>query len=93
MNLKPLGKRIVVKEYEKEETTDSGIVIPSSAQEEPQYAEVIAVGEGIKNNDKIKDEINVGDKLIYSKYSGTEVELDGEKYIIIKLEDCLAIIE
>lgn len=93
MKLKPLGNRLVIKEYKKEEETHSGIVLPSSAQEQPQYAEVVAIGEGIKNNDKYKDQVKVGDKVIYSKYAGTDVELDKEKYIVIKIDDCLAIVE
>ena len=92
MNLKPMGKRLVLKEYEKEEKTASGIVIPSSAQEQPEYAEVVAIGDAVMKKDKYKD-INVGDKVMYSKYSGTEIELDGEKYIIVEAKDILAKIE
>ena len=93
MKLKPLGKRLVIKHYEKEEQTASGIVLPSSAQEQPQYAEVIAVGEGILNDEEIKDTVKKGDKIIFSKYAGTEVSLDKETYTVIKFEDCLAVVE
>ncbi|HHX67393.1 MAG: co-chaperone GroES [Miniphocaeibacter sp.] len=92
MILKPIGERIVVKMVEVEEKTSSGIVLPSSAKEKPQVAEVVAVSNAIENNEN-NIKINVGDKVIYSKYSGTEVKLDDEEYIIVKLEDVLAIVE
>ncbi|QQK07451.1 co-chaperone GroES [Miniphocaeibacter halophilus] len=92
MILKPIGERIVVKMVEVEEKTSSGIVLPSSAKEKPQVAEVVAVSKAIENNEN-NIKINVGDKVIYSKYSGTEVKLDDEEYIIVKLEDVLAIVE
>lgn len=91
MKLKPIGERIVVKMIEVEEKTVSGIVLPSSAKEEPQVAEVVAVSEDLKKSDNI--DIKVGDKVIYSKYSGTEVKLENEEYIIVKTEDVLAIVE
>ena len=84
MKLVPLGDKIVLKQLEAEETTKSGIVLPGQAKEKPQEAEVIAVGPG-GNID--------GDKVIYSKYAGTDVELDGEEYIIVKQNDILAIVE
>lgn len=90
MELKPIGERIVVKMIEVEEKTASGIVLPSSAKEKPQIAEVVAVSENIEDD---KFNIKVGDKVIYSKYSGTEVKLDKEEYIIVKIEDILAIVE
>lgn len=92
MVLKPIGERIVVKMVEVEEKTSSGIVLPSSAKEKPQVAEVVAVSTAIENKEN-NVKINVGDKVIYSKYSGTEVKLDDEEYIIVKLEDVLAIVE
>lgn len=95
MNLKPIGDRLVLKKssQDKEQTTSSGIVLPSSAKEEPVYAEVIAIGAEITNNDEIKDTISNGDKVIYSKYAGTEVSLDDEDYILVKYEDILAVVE
>lgn len=88
MNLRPLGDRVVIKRVEAEERTQSGIVLPSSAKEQPQMAEVLAVGAEIKNN-----EIKVGDKVIFSKYAGTEVKLNNEELIILKLEEVLAVVE
>ena len=93
MTIKPLGERVVIKMTEAEEKTKSGIVLPGSAKEKPQVAEVLAVGAGITNDGKKKDEIKVGDKVIFSKFSGTEVKIDGEEVIIIKLADVLAVIE
>ena len=93
MKLNPIGKRLVIKKLEKEETTASGIILPSSAQEQPQYAEVVAVSDQVTNSDEIKNEIKVGDRVIYSKYAGTDVSLEGDDYIVIKLEDILAIVE
>ena len=90
MKLVPLGDRVVLKQLEAEETTKSGIVLPGQAQEKPQQAEVVAVGPGGK---EVKMEVTVGDKVIYSKYSGTEVKLDGEEYIIVKQSDILAIVK
>ena len=93
MAVKPLGERIVIKMIEAEEKTKSGIVLPGTAKEKPQIAEVIAIGAGITNDEKKKDEVKVGDKVIYSKYAGTEVKIDGEELIRIKLADVLAVIE
>lgn len=93
MTIKPLGDRVVIKKIEVEEKTKSGIVLPSSAKEQPQMAEVIAVGPGIANDEKKKEELKVGDKVIFSKYAGTEVKVDGEEYTILKLNDILAVIE
>lgn len=93
MNLKPLGERIVIKKLEKEEQTASGILLPSSAQEQPQYAEVVAVGAEILADDDKKDTVKVGDKVIYTKYAGTEVESDGDVYVIVKYNDVLAVVE
>ena len=94
MKLVPLGDRVVLKQLEAEETTKSGIVLPGQAQEKPQQAEVIAVGPGgVVEGKEVKMEVAVGNKVIYSKYSGTEVKLDGEEYIIVKQSDILAIVE
>ena len=94
MKLVPLGDRVVLKQVEAEETTKSGIVLPGQAQEKPQQAEVVAVGPGgVVDGKEVKMEVTVGDKVIYSKYSGTEVKLDGEEYIIVKQSDILAIIQ
>lgn len=93
MKLKPLGDRVVIKKVEVEETTDSGIVLPSSAQEQPHMAEVVALGSGILDNEKKKDEIKVGDTVIFSKYAGTEVKVAGEDLTILKLNEILAVVE
>jgi len=91
MKLVPLGDRVVLKQLEAEETTKSGIVLPGQAQEKPQQAEV-GPG-GVVDGKEVKMEVTVGDKVIYSKYSGTEVKLDGEEYIIVKQSDILAIVK
>ena len=94
MKLVPLSDRVVLKQLEAEETTKSGIVLPGQAQEKPQQAEVIAVGPGgVVEGKEVKMEVAVGNKVIYSKYAGTEVKLDGEEYIIVKQSDILAIVE
>lgn len=93
MNLRPLGDRVVIKLVEAEEKTKSGIVLPSSAKEQPQMAEVIAIGADILNDEKKKDQIKVKDRVIFSKYAGTEVKIDGEEYTILKLNDILAVVE
>ena len=94
MKLVPLGDRVVLKQLEAEETTKSGIVLPGQAQEKPQQAEVIAVGPGgMVDGKEVKMEVVVGNKVIYSKYAGTEVKLDGEEDIIVKQNDILAIVE
>ena len=94
MKLVPLGDRVVLKQLEAEETTKSGIVLPGQAQEKPQQAEVIAVGPGgVVEGKEVKMEVEVGNKVIYSKCAGTEVKLDGEEYIIVKQNDILAIVE
>jgi len=95
MNLQPLRNRVVVKVLEpEEETTAGGIVIPESAQENPQQAEVIAVGPGErKNGEVIAPEVDEGDKVLFGKYSGTEVEIGGEEYLVLDADDILAKIE
>ena len=94
MKLVPLGDRVVLKQLEAEETTKSGIVLPGQAQEKPQEAEVIAVGPGgVVDGKEVTMQVSTGDKVIYSKYSGTNVKLDGEEYIIVKQSDILAVVE
>ena len=94
MSLKPLGDRVVLKQLVAEETTKSGIVLPGQSKEKPQQAEVVAVGPGgVVDGKEVKMEVKVGDQVIYSKYSGTEVKLDDEEYIIVKQSDILAIIQ
>ncbi|HHW23204.1 MAG TPA: co-chaperone GroES [Clostridiaceae bacterium] len=90
MNIKPLGERVVIKMLEAEETTKSGIVLPGTAKEKPQVAEVIAVGPGTKD---VEMQVKVGNKVLISKYAGTEVKLDGAEYTIVKQSDILAIVE
>lgn len=93
MNLKPLGDRLVIKKVEVEEKTKSGIVLPSTAKEQPQIAEIVAIGDEITNDEKKKDTVKVGDKVIFSKYAGTEIKVDGEELTIIKIGDVLAVVE
>lgn len=94
MNIKPLGDRVVIKRLEAIETTIGGIVLPGAAKEKPQEAEVLAVGPGcVVDGKRIEMEVAVGDKVLYSKYAGTEVKLNGEEYIIVKQDDILAIVE
>ena len=94
MKLIPLGERVVLKECVAEETTKSGIVLPTASQEKPQYAEVIAVGPGaVVDGEKIEMQVKAGDKVIYSRYAGTDVEIEKEKYIVIKQSDIHAIVE
>ena len=94
MNIKPLADRVVIKMVESEETTKSGIVLPGTAKEKPQYAQIVAVGPGgVVDGKEVKMEVAVGDKVIVSKYSGTEVKLDGEEYTILRQSDILAKID
>ena len=94
MTIKPLFDRVVIKDMESEETTKSGIILPTAAQEKPQMAEVIAVGPGGKVDGKeVEMQLKVGDKVIISKYSGTTVKMDGAEYTIIRQNDVLAIVE
>ncbi len=91
MTIKPLGDRVVIKMVETEETTKSGIVLPGSAKEKPQYAEVVAVGPGgMVDGKEIAMEVKVGDKVLLSKYAGTEVKLDGQEYTILRQNEILA---
>jgi chaperonin GroES len=94
MKLKPLADRVVIKQLEAEEKTKSGIVLPGQAKEKPQEAEVVAVGPGgVIDGKEIKMEVKVGDRVIYSKYAGTEVKVEKDEYIIVKQSDILAIVE
>ena len=94
MKLVPLGDRVVLKELVAEEKTKSGIVLPGQAQEKPQQAEVVAVGPGgMVDGKEVTMNVKTGDQVIYSKYSGTEVKLDGEQYIMVKQSDILAIVD
>lgn len=94
MNIKPLADNVVIKATEAEETTKSGIVLTSAAKEKPQIAEVIAVGPGgIVDGNQVTITVNVGDKVIAAKYSGTEIKIDGEEYTILRQSDILAIVE
>ncbi len=94
MKIRPLGDRVVIKKLEAEETTKSGIVLPGSAKEKPQEAEIVAVGPGgVVDGKEVKMEVKVGDVVLYSKYSGNEIKVDGEEFIIIKQDDILAIVE
>ena len=91
MKLKPLGDRVVLRQLEAEETTKSGIVLPGNSKEKPQEAEVVAVGPGgIIEGKEVKMEISVSDMVIYSKYAGTEVKIDGQEFIIVRQSDILA---
>ncbi len=94
MKLTPLGDRVVLKQLVAEETTKSGIVLPGQAKEKPQQAEVVAVGPGgVIDGKEVTMQVKVGQQVIFSKYSGTEVKLDDEEFIIVKQNDILAVIE
>ena len=94
MKLVPLSDRVVLKQLEAEETTKSGIILTSAAQEKPQDAEVVAVGPGgVVDGKEVKMQVKEGQKVIYSKYAGTSVEIEDEEYIVVKQDDILAIIE
>ncbi len=94
MTMKPLADRVVVKMVEAEETTKSGIILAGTAKEKPQVAEVVAVGPGgLVDGKEVKMYVNVGDRVITSKYSGTEVKLDGTEYTIVRQSDILAVVE
>ncbi len=94
MKLVPLGDKVVLKQLIAEETTKSGIVLPGQAKEKPQQAEVIAVGPGgIVDGKEVVMQVKVGDKVIYSKYAGTEVKLEDEEFIIVKQNDIVAVVE
>lgn len=93
MNLRPLGDRVIIKVLEKEEKTGSGIVLPDKAKEKPQEGEVMAVGAGkvLDDGTKVQMEVKKGDKVVFSKYAGSEVKVDGEEYLILRQDDILAL--
>jgi len=95
MALKPLGDRLVVDPKEREETTPSGLVLPETAKEKPQEGEIIAVGPGRRDDNgvRIEMDVKVGDRVLYAKYGGTEIKIDGKKLLILKESDVLAIVE
>jgi chaperonin GroES len=95
INLKPLGDRLIVMPIEQEETTPGGIVLPETAKEKPQRGEVLAVGPGGRDETgkRIEMEIEVGDTVLYAKYGGTEIKLDGDKLLILRESDVLALVE
>ena len=93
MNIKPLADRVVIKMLEAEETTKGGIILTSSAKEKPQVAEIVAVGPGgVVDGKEVKMEVSVGDKVLISKYAGTEVKVDGEEYTILRQSEILAVV-
>jgi len=94
MKLVPLGEKVVLKQLLAEETTKSGIVLPGQAKEKPQQAEVVAVGPGgVVDGKEVTMQVKVGDKVIYSKYAGTDVKLGDDEYIVVKQNDIVAIVE
>lgn len=95
MNIKPLGERIVLKVMESEERTKSGIVLPDTAKEKPQMGKVLAVGQGkvLDNGQRIPLDVKVGDQVLFAKYAGTEVKLDGEEYMVLKESDIFGIVD
>jgi len=94
MKIRPLADNVVIKATEAEETTKSGIVLASTAKEKPQVAVVVAVGPGgMVDGKEVTMTVNVGDKVIAAKYSGTEIKIDGEEYTVLKLSDILAVVE
>ena len=94
MKLVPLSDRVVLKQVEAEETTKSGIILTGASQEKPQEAEIVAVGPGgMVDGKEVTMQVKVGQKVIYSKYAGTEVKLDGEEFIIVRQNDILAVVE
>ena len=94
MNIRPLADRIVIKMVEAEETTKSGIILAGTAKEKPQVAEVLAVGPGgVVDGKEVAMELKVGDKVLISKYAGTEIKLDGQEYTILRQSDVLAVVE
>lgn len=95
MNLKPLGDRLIVEPIEQEEMTASGIVLPETAKEKPMQGKVLAIGPGARKEDgsRIAMDVSQGDTVLYAKYAGTEVKLDGKKYLILKETDVLAVVQ
>lgn len=94
MNIKPLGERVVIKVLESEEKTKSGIVLPDTAKEKPQLGKVLAIGSGklLENGQRVALDVKVNDKVLFAKYAGTEVKLDGEEYMVLKESDVLAVV-
>jgi Co-chaperonin GroES (HSP10) len=94
MNIRPLGDRVVIKRIEAEETTKSGILLPGTAKEKPQEAEIVAVGPGgVVDGKEIRMEVKVGDRVLFSKYAGNEIKIEGVEYNILRQDDILAVIE
>jgi chaperonin GroES len=95
LNIKPLGERVVIKVLESEEKTKSGIVLPDTAKEKPQMGKVLSVGTGrlLDNGQRVALDVKEGDKVLFAKYAGTEVKLDGEEYMVLKENDILAIVQ
>jgi chaperonin GroES len=95
LSLKPLGDRIVVKPIEQDEITSGGIMLPDTAKEKPQKGEIIAAGPGARNDagDRVEMDVKVGDKVLYAKYAGTEIKLEGEKVLVLRESDILAVID
>jgi len=95
MKLKPLGDRLVVEPKEREQTTASGLILPETAKEKPQEGEIVAVGPGRRDDDgnRVAMDVAVGDMVLYAKYGGTEIKIDGKKLLILKETDVLAIVE
>ena len=94
MKLKPLGDRLIIKAIDEEETTISGLVLPDTAKEKPQKGKVIAVGEGrVEDGERIPLDVKTGDEVLYSKYGGTEIKVDGEDLLVLRESDVLAIVE
>ena len=94
MSIQPLGDRVLIKPLEAQEKTKGGIVLPDTAKEKPQEAEVIAVGKGrVEGGKTVSLEVKKGDKVLYGKYSGTEISVEGEDYLILKEEDILAVVK
>ncbi|MDR1166973.1 MAG: co-chaperone GroES [Deltaproteobacteria bacterium] len=95
MSIRPLSDRVLVQRLEEEQTTKSGIIIPDTAKEKPQQGKVVAVGDGklLDNGTRVTPGVKAGEKVLFGKYSGTEVKLDGEEYLILREEDILGIID
>ncbi len=94
LNVKPLGDRVIIKSLPQEEKSKGGIILPDTAKEKPQQGEVVAIGSGriLDNGTKLHMEVKVGDKVLYGKYSGTEIKIEGEEYLIVKESEILGII-
>ncbi|MBW1709979.1 MAG: co-chaperone GroES [Deltaproteobacteria bacterium] len=95
MNVRPLQDRVLVQRVDEEETTKGGIIIPDSAKEKPQEGKIIAVGKGkiLDNGTTVKPDVKAGDKILFSKYAGTEIKIEGEEYLIMREDDILGVLE